>query len=121
MILVHAYKNLQRKMPVPHVGIQFINIGHHVLIIPVVLLDMNFSGMKTDLVGSSWKERCAFGTAIITFAPHALKILSKERVETAIGEMDAVRMVVDVQQMVGVVGILAIIHLYVPLMHNARP
>ena len=95
--------------------------GHHVLIIQDVLLDMNCSGMTTDLAFSVRKERCASNTAIITFAPHALKILSKERVETAIGEMDAVRMVVDVQQMVGVVGILAIIHLYVPLMHNAKP
>ena len=53
--------------------------------------------------------------------PHALTILSKERVEAAIGEMAAVRMVVDVQYMVGVVGIPIFIHLYIPRMHNAKP
>ena len=52
---------------------------------------------------------------------HALTILSKERVEAAVGEMAAVRMVVDVRHLVGVVGIPFFIRLYVPPMHNAKP
>ena len=53
--------------------------------------------------------------------PHALTILSKELVEASIGEMAAVRMVVDVRHLVGVVGIPFFIRLYVPPMHNAKP
>ena len=87
--------------------------------------DINFAGLISelvpDIVGSVSDLSSASNTATIMLAPPALTILSKELVEAAIGEMAAVRMVVDVRYLVGVVGILFFIRLHVRLMHNAKP
>ena len=108
-------------MHVTHVEMRLVQLRPHVRIILIALPDMNISGLKTDPVGCIPNIRCASNIAIIMRVPHALTILSKELVEASIGEMAAVRMVVDVRHLVGVVGIPFFIRLYVPLMHNAKP